>query len=62
MLTPGMYSCGNHMLLLKLLRSMVSNSLDEVEPSIVNGTPCLPNVSANRPLLLHCKYRSVIRM
>ena len=53
-LTPGRYSCGNQMLLARLLRSMVSSSRDDVAPSSVNGALCLPTVSTNsralRPL------------
>ncbi len=35
--------------------------LDDVAPSLVNGTPCLPNVIASRLLLFHCTYASVRR-
>ena len=41
------------MLLVRLLRSIVSSSLDEVAPSIVNGMLCLPAVTARRALRLH---------
>ena len=44
-LTPGMYSCVNQMLFARLLRSIVTSSLDEVAPSCVNGTLCLPTVT-----------------
>ena len=52
-LTPGMYSCGNQMLLARLLRSMVSSSRDDVAPSTVKGALCLPTVSTNCGLFVH---------
>ena len=58
-LTPGMYSAGNHMLLARLLRSIVRSSFDEVDPSVVNATPCLPTFSAKASLACHSTYVSV---
>jgi hypothetical protein len=41
-----MYLMGNQRLLLRLLRSIVSSSFDNVMPSSVKRVPCLPTVSA----------------
>jgi hypothetical protein len=41
------------MLFVRLLRSIVMSSFDDVAPSIVKGTPCLPTVTAKRAFLAH---------
>ena len=54
-LTPGKYSCGNQMLLARLLRSIVSSSREEVAPSSVNGALCLPTVRTTWGFLSTCR-------
>ena len=48
-----MYSWPNQMLFARLLRSIVSSSREDVAPSCVNGTLCLPTVTTSAGFFDH---------